>query len=122
MAVSTRPISMADGVKQRKSGMEMIPVEGSANIAAIGYDAETQRMRVRFFPERRVKSGTMAPGATYEVQGISREVYEEFLAAKSKGAHFHKHFRKNPDYNFVRLAEEAVDETVGNWLGAGVCP
>ena len=102
--------------------MEMIPVEGSANIAAIGYDAETQRMRVRFFPERRVKSGTMAPGATYEVQGISREVYEEFLAAKSKGAHFHKHFRKNPDYNFVRLAEEAVDETVCNWLIAGVCP
>src|SRR5271166_2170700 len=103
MAVSTRPISMADGVKQRKSGMEMIPVEGSSNIAAIGYDAETQTLRIRF-SERRLKSGRV-PSTTYEVGGIPREAYEELLAAESKGTHFHERFRRNPNYNFVRIEE-----------------
>jgi hypothetical protein len=56
--------------------MNMIPVE-SSHIKAIGYDEETQVMRVEYSQ------------ATYEYRGIyagiPKEVYDKIMSADSKG-------------------------------------
>ena len=53
--------------------MERIPVD-SSDVAAIGYDDESQTLEVEF-----IKSGV------YQYFGVPREVFEAFLAADSKG-------------------------------------
>lgn len=59
----------------------MIPVQ-SSNIASIGYDPESKLMHVEF-----------KDGATYKLHGVEAEEYRQFMAAPSKGAHYHTHFK-----------------------------
>ena len=54
--------------------MDMVDIEGSTNVAAIGYIAERQLMRVRYHD-----------GRVYEFQPIRQTEYEAVLAAPSKG-------------------------------------
>jgi len=61
--------------------MQMERVE-SSNVKAIGYDAAAETMRVEF-----------ANGGAYDFSGVSAEKHADFLAADSKGKHFHKHIR-----------------------------
>ncbi len=55
--------------------MNMVPIEGSSNIKAIGY--EGNELRVRF-----------KNGALYAAHGVPPEDHEHFMAADSKGKHF----------------------------------
>lgn len=61
--------------------MRLIPVE-SSNIERIGYDAEKRILHVRF-----------KGGATYAHHDVPAKKVQEFHAAKSKGTHYHDHFR-----------------------------
>lgn len=56
----------------------MIPVDGSSNVAAFGYAASRQLLRVQFLPAGE-------PGNLYEYEGVTPEVFEGFCASESKG-------------------------------------
>jgi hypothetical protein len=61
--------------------MDMQPVE-SSNIKAVGYDQPNGTLRVQFLS-----------GATHDYPDVSSAEYASFLAADSKGKHFHRHIR-----------------------------
>ena len=65
----------------------------SGNILEIGH--EETKMRVRF------KGGTL-----YEYDSVSKEAFEEFKNAESKGSHFSKTFR-NKEQAYIK-----IDETI----------
>jgi hypothetical protein len=68
---------MADEIKT-DAEIQLEPVV-SSNIAGIGFDAQSGRMRVRF-----------NNGGTYEAPGASQADFDDFKLAKSKGVHFNK--------------------------------
>lgn len=57
-------------------------IEGSTNVKAVGYDPATKVMTVEFHS-----------GKTYNLTGVSTADHESFMAAESKGGHFHRHLR-----------------------------
>jgi hypothetical protein len=62
--------------------MKLIPIEGSSNIQAVGDDPQTREMQVQF-----------KGGAIYTHQDVSVLKHAQFIAAKSKGSHYHDNFR-----------------------------
>lgn len=64
-------------------GIELQPVE-SSNIEAVGHDAATNTLHVRF------KSG-----ATYHLANVTPEQHQAMISADSIGSHYHKNFRGN---------------------------
>lgn len=62
--------------------VELQKVE-SSNIAEIGYDANSGRLRVRF----------ISSGGLYEYDDVPKNVAEDFLKSDSKGRFFHKNIR-----------------------------
>ena len=65
--------------------IEMIPVRSSA-IHSIGYDPDTQRMRIRF-----------VSGDTYDFCRVPEHVFDAFLRAPSKGRYYHDHIKDRYD-------------------------
>jgi len=59
----------------------MTPVE-SSNIKAVGYDPESQVMRVEFHS-----------GGVYDHHKVSPEVHDAILKASSHGKHYNLHIR-----------------------------
>lgn len=71
----------------------LVPVESSL-LAAIGHDAETQTLAIKF------KLG----GSVYHYSNFSAEEYETFSKAESVGSHFIKNIKSNPTkYPFTKL-------------------
>lgn len=70
--------------------IEMKPVS-SSNIAAIGYDEESQEMRVEFLS-----------GTTYSYAGIPPELHEALINSSSIGSSFHSMIKKG-GFNGVRV-------------------
>lgn len=68
-------------IHDRRFLMEMIRVSSDA-ISAIGYDAETMRMRVRF-----------TSGSTYSFCGVPAHVHESFMRSMSEGSYYNNHIR-----------------------------
>ncbi len=62
--------------------MEMIPVRSSA-IAAVGYDPNTGRMKIRFTSQ----------GTTYDFCGVPQHIYNGLMAAASKGTYYDRVIR-----------------------------
>lgn len=62
--------------------MELSKVE-SSNIAEIGYDANTGKVRIRF----------KSSGGLYEYDDVPKNIAEGFLLAESKGKYFHQHIK-----------------------------
>lgn len=71
----------------------MVPVESSA-MEAVGYDAASRLMHVRFKPDR-----------TYAVHGVMPQEHAALLAASSKGSHYQERFAKGGKHRIVRLEE-----------------
>jgi hypothetical protein len=69
--------------------IKMTQVE-SSNIHAIGFDEDNSILYIDFKP--------MSP---YSYTGVDKDVFEEFLAADSKGKFFHQYIKNN--YPFKRL-------------------
>ena len=63
----------------------------SSSIAAVGYDAESSTLTVRF-----------TNGSTYEYAGVPAEVHAELLQQPSIGKYFHKAVR-NGGFNHTRI-------------------
>lgn len=76
--------------------MEMKAVE-SSNIAAIGYDPETQQLGVRF-------KGT--PGFRYEYENVTEGTYRALVDDPSVGKTFQYLIRSNPQAHPFTKREE----------------
>jgi len=61
--------------------MEMISVHSSA-IRAVGYDEQSQRMKITF-----------TEGKTYDFCRVPPHVYNGLLSASSKGTYYNDHIR-----------------------------
>jgi hypothetical protein len=69
--------------------MTMQPVS-SSNLAAVGYDPETQTLAIEF------KSG-----GTYEYYDVPQQVFDGLLSAASHGQYFQSNIRGS--YRYARL-------------------
>ena len=75
----------------------------STQIHSIGYDPETQTLAVRFTRGYGEKRG---PGSLYHYANVTREDYDAFLAAESKGKHFGQHIKPFADkYPYQKIVE-----------------
>lgn len=63
----------------------------SSSIEAIGYDAETAELHVRF----------LQGGETYVYSGVEPETFDEFMRVDSKGRYYNANIR--PRYGFYKL-------------------
>lgn len=77
------------------------PVE-SNQVRAIGYDDETRTLAVVF---------RWGAGALYQYPDVSRETFDEFRAAESKGTFFGQHIKPLPFKKYP--AETVVIESEG---------
>ncbi|HVN21930.1 MAG TPA: KTSC domain-containing protein, partial [Dongiaceae bacterium] len=75
--------------------MQMVSVK-SSNLAAIGYDLESKTLRVLF-----------QEGRCYDYLGVSQKVYEQLMAAESKGHFFQDVIRERYSYEKVNLEKES---------------
>lgn len=75
--------------------MEMVKIHNSANIAAVGYDEQTRKMRVEFTRPGFDGAKKPLPARTFEVDDVSPEQHQAFMAAKSKGQHYHQTFKSS---------------------------
>lgn len=70
----------------------------SSQIAAIGYDADTQTMAIQF------KNWKGEIGSTYHYANVSADDFIAFRDAESQGKHFGKHFKPHADrYPYTRM-------------------
>lgn len=81
----------------------MTPVV-SNQIAAIGYDDATSTLAVTF---------TRGPGHIYHYPNVSRETYDAFMAAESKGAFFGEHIKNLPFDKFPATVAAKAPEAEG---------
>jgi KTSC domain len=72
--------------------MEMVPVT-STQIAAVGYDADTKKMRIEF-----------NNGSLYEYSNVTQEIFDGIVNAASPGGAFTASVKGNPKYPYVRLS------------------
>jgi hypothetical protein len=63
------------------------PIEGSSQIAGIGYDQSIKILRVQF----KSKKGP----SEYDYHGVEPEVHEAFMNAPSKGKFLHSQIKPN---------------------------
>ncbi len=78
--------------------IEMLEVE-SSNVKAIGYDPETQTLRIQHHKKDR----------KYDYKDVSAEEFSELMRAKSIGSHLNRLII--PTHDCERVQE---DETVGS--------
>ena len=73
----------------------LVPVS-SSQIAAVGYDAATCELVIRFH-----SSGRAEP-AIYSYAGVPADLAHGLVAAESPGAYFHRHIRHG-DFPYRRV-------------------
>ena len=61
----------------------------SSNIEAIGYEADSQELHVRF----------LKSGETYVYYNVEEWLFQEFLQAGSKGVYFNLNVKNNYSYS-----------------------
>lgn len=81
----------------------MTAIEGSAQIAEHGYDADTRHLFLRFHAKGR-------PGSLYRYGNFGDTDYQAFVDAESKGSHFGKNIKPHGDrYPCERVPEAPVE-------------
>ena len=60
-------------------------------------------MRVRFTDYFHKTTRTMKPGALYDVEPVSQEQFDAFMAAKSKGSHYHATFKNDRSFTITKV-------------------
>jgi hypothetical protein len=84
--------------------IQLTPVE-SSQIAAIGYDAASETLAIRF------KGKGDAPGSLYHYAYVSPADWAEFRDAPSIGSYFYKHIKPRPDrHPYTRIPEAGEEE------------
>jgi hypothetical protein len=101
---------MSDGTKAFVTGafgaaqepappsITLIPIAGSSNIAAAGYDGAAKCMDLMFLS-----------GATHRYTGVPQETYDDFLAAESKGRFFGSEIRGKYQSSRVDLPTQQLE-------------
>ena len=85
----------------------------SSQFAAYGHSPELNLLAIEFHPK---KSTGVAD--TYQYQGVSAELFAEFLAAESQGSFFIQRIKKFPEqFPFVKLAVSAAPTAGGVLIG-----
>jgi hypothetical protein len=84
------PVIASDPAPDPAPTIALDAVAGSSNIAAIGYDAQSKTLAVRF-----------TYGLTYHFRDVPPDVYALFRDAPSKGSFFAWHIKA--DYVGVRI-------------------
>lgn len=74
--------------------MNRAKIEGSSNIAEIGYDPENMTLEVKFHND-----------TIYQYWPITQLGWELLMKTKSKGKYFNKWIRKNPKINYKKMDE-----------------
>lgn len=75
----------------------------SSQIEAIGHDAETQTLAIRF------KSKSAARGSLYHYANVPAEEFAAFRDAASIGSYFYKHIKAFPlKYPYTKIVEESA--------------
>lgn len=72
--------------------MDRTKIEGSSNIAEVGYDYDSRTMEVLFHN-----------GNVYQYWPITPSGWDSFLKSDSKGSFFAKHIRDNKGVSYRRL-------------------
>lgn len=92
--------AQASQPEQPAKAIELQPVD-SSQIEAIGYDADTETLAVRF-------NGKGRPGSLYHYRGVSLTEWHALQDAPSKGSYFIRNIKPHPDrYPFTRIQEPA---------------
>ena len=78
----------------------LIPIV-SSQIAAVGYDAATRVLVIKFRA-----SGRMAE-AIYSYDGVPPELATGLIAAESPGSYFHRHIRRG-QFRYRRLESDGL--------------
>ena len=60
----------------------------SSNVEAIGYDEAAQELHVQFLS-----------GGTYVYHGVPQDVYDDLMAAPSKGSYLNRMIKGNYEYS-----------------------
>lgn len=74
--------------------MKRTKIEGSSNIAEIGYDYDNLTMEIKFHN-----------GGIYQYWPISPSGWDSFRTSKSKGTFFYNHIKNNKGLNYRKLDE-----------------
>lgn len=82
---------------------ELLPLEGSAQIAEFGYSPETGHLFLRFHG----RGGK--PGSLYRYANFGETDYKAFLDAESKGSYFGRNIKPHADrYPCERVIEDGA--------------
>lgn len=77
----------------------------SSQIDAIGYDAHSQTMAIRF------KGKGDKPGSVYHYSNFTDEDWQTFSQAESIGSHFYRHIKPFPEkYPYTRIESAQTTE------------
>ena len=93
MAKFSKPAAFTD---KPYRNIPMAPVQ-SSQVGAVGYDAATNTLAVRF---------ARGPGHIYHYPNVAPKVYDDFMAAESKGTFFTKHIKPLGFDKFPASAKE----------------
>lgn len=74
----------AKRARRRPPTIRLLVVTDSTNIAAVGYDKQREKLRVRF-----------RDGSEYDYAKVSARTYAELVGAASIGLHFREHIRSS---------------------------
>jgi len=74
--------------------MNRLTIEGSSNIAEMGYDEEIMTLEIKFHSQM-----------IYQYWPITQAGWESLMKAESKGSYFAKHIRNNSQINYKRVDE-----------------
>jgi hypothetical protein len=69
----------------------------SSNIKAVGYNKENKTLEIAFHS-----------GGNYTYKDVPKSLFERIKKVKSPGEFFHRHIRKNNDYEYSKLDKEAA--------------
>jgi hypothetical protein len=89
----------------------------SSRITRIGYDAKNETLSVTFKDHRNPES----IGIEYHYSGVPQQVYDEFVAAESKGKFFEANVRKHePPYPYKKIEPSQEERLAQAQAEAGV--
>jgi hypothetical protein len=78
----------------------------SSQIEAVGYEAETETLGIRFTPTKKQKEAGQR-GSEYHYQFVPQDVHAALMTAESVGRYFHQHIKPFPEkYPFTKIETE----------------
>ena len=82
--------------------MEWVEVD-SSQIKAVGHDAETNTLGVRFHPGKRDREAGL-PFSEYHYRGVNGDMFQAMRAAESVGTWFGENIKRFPErYPFTKI-------------------